>query len=287
MKKTNCNLKHIKPLSIINHSGFTPRFGTIDVAKKHSYTIIKDVSVTGDAPKDIIRLYEYKNGIKRNCKQWPVYIAKLGHKYYPMESITEQLITDIGQSYGFKLASSKICLVGGQIRFLSRYFLNGITEELYHGANMYAGFLNNDDKFVDEIEIKRMTQDFFTIKFTKQVLEHFFPNESEKLYNGFMRMLLFDGLVGNNDRHMYNWGVIKGIYGKQTPCFSPIYDSARGLLWNEREDRISELFLTKKKSDSFTEKYCNKSKPKIGIEGKETVNHFDLITKYSGYTGAY
>ena len=283
MKKINCNFKHIKPLPIINYSGFFPKNGKIEIAKKHSYTIIKDISVTGDAPKDIIRLYEYKNGLKSKYKNWPIHIAKLGHKYYPMESITEQLITDIGLKFGFNLASSKICWVGGQIRFLSLYFLNGKTEELYHGANMYAGFLNNDEKFVDEIELKGMTQDFFTIKFSKQVIEYFFPNESEFLFKSFMRMLLFDGLVGNNDRHMYNWGVIKGIYGIQSPKFAPIYDSARGLLWNERESRINELYKNKGLLNNFIKKYCEKSKPKIGIENEGNVNHFELIQKYSSF----
>lgn len=57
-KKININFKHISPLPIINHSGFLPKLGEIEVAKKHCYTIIKDISVTGDAPKDIIRFYE-------------------------------------------------------------------------------------------------------------------------------------------------------------------------------------------------------------------------------------
>lgn len=281
MKIVNNNFKHIKSLPIINYSGFFPKLGGTEVAKKHAYTIIKDIAVTGDAPKDIVRLYEYGKGLKQRYKEWPVYIAKLGHKYYPMESVTEQLITDIGMSYGFNLASSKICLIGGQIRFLSLYFLNGKSEELYHGANMYAGFLNNDEKFVDEIEESRMTQDFFTVKFTKQVIQHFFPLYWKELYADFMRMLFFDALVGNNDRHMYNWGVVKGIYGRQKPKFSPIYDSARGLLWNRKEQKINDIFLNKQDLNKFICKYCKKSSPKIGVENRNTVNHFELIKEYS------
>lgn len=281
--KINNNFKHIKSLPILKYSGSFPKKGDIETAKKHCYTIIKDISVTGDAPKDIVRYYEFGKALKRNYKKWPIYIAKLGHKFYPMESMTEQLISDIGSYYGFNMASSKVCWMGGQIRFLSLYFLDKTNEELYHGANLYAGFLNNDDKFIDEIENKGMSQDFFTIKFTKLVLEHFFPKDSVELYRDFMRMLLFDSLVGNNDRHMYNWGVIKGIYGKKNPKYSPIYDSARGLLWNEQEKKINEIVEDSNRRKSFVKKYCEKCRPKIGIENTGNVNHFDLLDKYKSF----
>ncbi len=145
----------------MRYSGYFPKLGEIEVAKNHCYTVIENISVTGDAPKDVIRFYEYGKALKRSYKKWPIYIAKLGHKYYPMESITEQLITDIGFTYGFDMASSKLSYIGGQIRLLSLYFLNNRTDELFHGADLYSGFLNNDRQFVDDVEENKMTQDFF------------------------------------------------------------------------------------------------------------------------------
>jgi hypothetical protein len=280
--RKNKNFKHITRLPIINYSGFNPKFDKIEVVKKHNYFVIKDVAVTGDAPKDIIRLYEYGFALKNKYTKWFVYIAKLGHKYYPSESITEQLISDVGISYGFNLASSKICLIGGQIRFLSKYFIEKKTDELHHGADLFAGYLN-DKEFVDEIEIKRMTQSFFTIKFTKDVIYHFFKDSKKEIFISFMRMLFFDALVGNNDRHMYNWGVIRDVFGNNLASFSPIYDSARGLLWNEKENKIKEIVNDRLRFDIFIKKYCNNSKPKIGIEDKKSVNHFTLIESYRDF----
>jgi len=278
-KKINKNLKHITHLPIMKQSGFFPKLGEIEIAKKHCYTIIKDISVTGDAPKDIIRFYEYGKASKRNYKKWPIYIAKLGHKYYPTESITEQLITDIGLTYGFDMASSKICFIGGQIRFLSLYFLNNKKDELLHGADLYAGFLNNDRQFIDDIEENKMTQDFFTIKFTKEVLDDFFDENGKQIFINFMRMLFFDGLVGNNDRHMYNWGIVRDIFGKDIAVFSKIYDTARGLLWNRTEEQLDKI-INNNNINSFVKKYCENSKPKIGIENMKVVNHFELIERY-------
>lgn len=280
--KKHTNFKHIAKLPILSYSGFIPKFSEIEIAKKHNYCVIKNVSVTGDSPKDIIRLYEYGHSRKNKHRKWPIYIAKLGHKYYPLESITEQLISDIGLSYGFNLALSKICLIGGQIRFLSRYFIEKKTDELHHGADLYAGYLNDKD-FVDQIEIKGMTQSFFTIKFTKEVIKHFFKDSQKEIFTSFMRMLFFDALVGNNDRHMYNWGVIRDVFGNHLASFSPIYDSARGLLWNEKENKIKEIVNDKSRFNIFVKKYCNKSKPKIGIEDKKNVNHFTLIEVYKDF----
>ena len=181
------------------------------------------------------------------------------------------------------MASSKISYLGGQIRFLSLYFLNHKTDELFHGADLYAGFLNNDRQFVDDIEDNKMTQDFFTVKFTKEVINYFF-NEEEKqqIFDGFMRMLFFDGLVGNNDRHMYNWGVVRDIFGMNIAVFSKIYDTARGLLWNRTEEQINTI-ISNNDIKGFIKKYCKNSKPKIGIEDKKTVNHFELIEYYKEY----
>ncbi|WP_127137597.1 HipA domain-containing protein [Flagellimonas oceanensis] len=275
------NFIHLKPLPILGKSGYQHGMSGLLVAKKHSYSVIKDVAVGGDAPKDLIRLYEYGCGRKTNFNGWPIYIAKLGHKWYPCESITEQLISDIGRWLGFLLADSKLCVLGGQIRFLSKYFLSRNKEQLYHGANLYAGYLN-DEQFVDEVELAQQTQSFFTVNFTKETLSHFFEDTKEELFARFMEMLFFDALVGNNDRHMYNWGVIRDLFGIKNAKYAPIYDSARGLLWNYTEKKIDNI-LNSGQTKLSIESYCNASRPKIGVEGKSKINHFTLIEVHKEY----
>ncbi|NPA43584.1 MAG: hypothetical protein GXO27_06130 [Chlorobi bacterium] len=257
------------------------------MAKKHRYTIIPK-SVTGDAPKDIIRLYEYGISKKVKLKTWPIYIAKLGHKYYPGESITEQIITDIGKVLEFNMAYTKLCFVGGQIRLLSRYFLKQ-DEILEHGAELYAAFLK-DKMFVDDVERENMIQDFFTIKFTLEVFNEFFQNKNVRsaIKRDFFRLLFFDALVGNNDRHMYNWGIIKPLHEKYPPRFSPIYDSARALFWNQTEFQLKNYYLNHQdRLDKFIHKYAKNSTPKIGLEKDKRlshfprkINHFHLVEAY-------
>ncbi len=260
-----------------------PGYSKICIAKRHRYSIIKNVAVTGDAPKDIVRLYEYGIVPKQKFKSWPVYIAKLGHKWYPNESITEQFLTDVGNAFGFNMAQTKLCLIGGQIRLLSKYFLSN-DEKLEHGAEIYAAYLE-DRQFVEEVEQMKLTQDFFTITFTNKVMEERYPDFSAQIFRKFMHTLFFDALVGNNDRHMYNWGIITNVKDSTIPPkYSPIYDSARALMWNKDEQYLLRVIESRSLID-VVQKYCEKSRPKIGIEnpGQKTINHFDLVSRYKHY----
>ncbi len=212
--------KHIKALPVIDHSGFMPKHGCIPFAKKHHYFIVTGISITGDAPKDFIRYYQYGEGFKINPKTWPLYLAKHGHKHYPMEAITEYLLNRIGEVFGFNMAKSGLAWFGGQIRFLSKYFL-------------------------------------------------------------------FDALIGNNDRHFYNWGIIRDVQGKKKPVFSPIYDTARGLFWNDHDDKLKEIYNDKTRLDSFIRKYSDTSSPKIGWDGYKRLNHFELAEKLTTSSFVY
>lgn len=88
------------------------------------------LSIPGDAPKDFIRDSKHRPGHRTRRQRFERYIAKVGSRFYPNESITDQLLTRIGQSFGLSIADSKLRLIDGQVRFLSRYFLDKNNEQL-------------------------------------------------------------------------------------------------------------------------------------------------------------
>lgn len=273
--------KYIGKLPILARSGFEPKHGEIADAKRSQYYIVTDIAISGDAPKDFIRYYQYGLSRKNNDKNWPLYIAKHGEKHYPMETITEYLLNRIGEVYGFNIAESDIVRFSSQVRFLSKYFLNNSNEQvLEHGADLYAGYLN-DRNFVEEIEQERKSPEFFTIQFTEETLRFFFPNDYDELYIDFLKLLIFDALVGNNDRHFYNWGIITNISKDVKPVFSPIYDTARGLFWNYDEDFINEKVSNETVLHQFVKSYAKRSSPKIGWENCVKLTHFELIKNIS------
>ena len=48
------------------------------------------------------------------------------------------MLNRLGIIFGLNMAESKIAMIGGQLRFLSRYFLHTGKDELVHGAEMLA-----------------------------------------------------------------------------------------------------------------------------------------------------
>lgn len=269
-------MKHIRREKIENYSHKQIKLDGLVPYLKNSATIVDiNQSMTGNAPKVFMREYEYGTASKNNVKSWPAYIAKVGHKWYPVESITEQLLTDLGIAYGLNMASSKLVLASGQLRFISKYFLKR-DERLMHGAEIYAAHLRNDLDFVEDVEKKKESPIFFTVTFTFESLNALFPKHHHTLAVDFIRMLTFDALTGNNDRHFFNWGVITNTLKPNQVVFSPIYDTARALFWNYDDNKLKNE-VDNGRVTQFVKKYCENSKPKIGIEQSRIRNHFEFI----------
>lgn len=263
--------------TILNHSGFSQNWHKHLLVLRQSNFYKESIPIGGDAPKSFIRVYEYGVCKKSKPKDWTAYIAKVGHKWYPIESITEYLMNRIGEVMGVQMAESKLAIANKQVRFLSKYFLNRREEELVHGAQIYAGHLG-DEHFVDLANDRRqhkISRELFTFQFTMEAIKAIFPSNAVQIKERFIAMLLFDAVVGNNDRHFYNWGVIKHIADKAIPRFAPVYDSARGLFWNCDEVKIRSYL----NHEEQLKKYIDSSMPRTGWEKATQINHFQLIEK--------
>lgn len=248
---------------------------------------VEEKVIAGDAPKDFVRVYQYGVGKKAKPRSWPAYIAKVGQKWYPNESITEHLLTRIGQRIDIPMADSRLMLAKGQLRFLSRYFLKP-NESLVHGAEIFADYLQ-DLEFVEEVEKANQARDLFTFQFVEEAIMDRFGDHSAQIMRSMVRLLGFDAIVGNNDRHFYNWGVIIDSEGLNPPRFSPIYDTARGLFWNTTERRLEEIARSSDMSwrKLFLSKYVDRCYPKTGWEGLTNPNHFELVNRIAAHDTKY
>jgi len=266
----------IKLATIKKRSGFELSSQALIKPVRAGFSYRENQSVSGDAPKDFLRIYEYGRGFKRNPKNWPAHIAKVGHKFYPMESVTEHLLTRIGELLGLRMAKSRLMWVRGQLRFLSEYFLRK-DESLVHGAEIFAGYLAEKDlRFVEQVEEQSMSNEIFTFQVVEAAVKCTFPPESEVILRDFVRLLAFDSIVGNNDRHFFNWGVITHVRGARPPRFSPIYDTARAFFWNMTEEGLTN---SGRAVDQMLGRYVRNSFPKTGWDGCKSLNHFDLVLK--------
>lgn len=183
----------------------------------------------------------------------------------------------LGVIFGLAMADSQVAMIGGQLRFLSRYFLHPTQEELVHGADILAGYLNESTRYVEEVDEQKMTRDLFTLQVIEDAVASLFLYQKYEILHELIRLVIFDALVGNNDRHFFNWGVIRSVESRFQPFFSPVYDTARGLFWNYSENKVTDIVEVNKTVDSHIRKYCKDSRPKIGWEGEKNPNHFQLF----------
>jgi hypothetical protein len=258
----------------------------IPTIKRSTYRVqsTSDLSIHGDAPKCFLLVKGYQPGISmRRTRNWSRYISKVGSKWYPVESITEQLITRVGQHLGFDVADSLLRMVGRQVRFLSRYFLDDENESLAHGIELFRDNFGHD--FVEDVAARKVERSFYTFSVVIKSIERTFPEAADAIVSGFVQMLLFDAIVGNNDRHPANWGVITSTRMTTLPRFSPIFDTARGLFWNASEAAI-RLKLADK---GAFQAYITNSRPQIGWHEEPNLNHFHLLQRivdaYPEYRG--
>ncbi len=266
----------------INCSGRIINEHLIPLLKEKDY-VVKDYRLDGDAPKQFIKAYFYVEDStvkKSSSSSWLPYIAKTAEKWYPHESIIEYMINRIGQVLGLNMNEIKLVNANGQIRFLSKYFLNK-NEKLIHGAEICGEHLG-DMLLAEEIaKHKPTSRELFNFEFIKDSIRSVFPQCFENLLIELVKMIVFDALAGNNDRHFYNWGVIDTK--KKTsklPTFSPVYDSARGLMWNYSDENIKKIYKQGgKKIVTYVEEAC----PRISIEENKQANHFQLIDLVKNY----
>lgn len=282
--------KKLRIENSISNSGDIFNLSKIPTIKNKNY-YIKDIPLDGDAPKQFIYVYEYSkssNIKKANLETWTPYIAKTAEKWYPHESIIEFAINRIGESLGLVMNEVKLVVANTQIRFLSKFFLDQ-DESLIHGADICGEHIGNLEQARIIANDKRKAREIFTFEFVKDAIRNVFPNEFEYIMKEFVKMLVFDAIVGNNDRHFFNWGIIRSISNtKNSITFAPIYDSARGLLWNFDEANIEKYLNNyEKENGTLIDKYLKNSCPRISIEDDKSINHFELIKFLWNYNDEY
>ncbi|MCK6530323.1 HipA domain-containing protein [Myxococcota bacterium] len=251
-------------------------------------------AIVGDAPKDFL-IMGSADSIEGAGH---AYIAKAPRKAGALECITEQVISTIGRMLPLKVAKSRLVLLptlpgaAPDLRFMSRYFLQQGEEQLVHAVELVSEWLGADRREMEEafLTTERAERSFYTIELVRSVLSEV-PRwgEGPGLLAAFGRMMAFDALVGTNDRHALNWGVIRQVHSPATPLrFAPIYDTARGLFWQRREKDLERADFTGER-ESFVAKYARGSRPIIGCRHDDrgtTLNHFGVIAymleKYPG-----
>jgi hypothetical protein len=165
------------------------------------------------------------------------------------------------------------------VRFLSRYFLRD-GEQLLHGVELAAQCLDVTPEDLAAAVARDAEWNFYTVDTIDEMLRQVSGADEtmlNALRSGFARMMAFDALVGANDRHPQNWGLIQRALDRRQPLrFAPLFDTARGLFWNNADDKLAANDRRTHR-EQFIRQYAEKSRPLIGTNAKARPNHFEVI----------
>lgn len=198
------------------------------------------------------------------------YIAKKPSHAGRHEAMTECLLNCIGERLGVNMAEHRLGICDGELWFMSRNFLRP-DEALIHGYEFLGQFF--DEGYFDKLK-KRSAEErrFYSIRNVFDAFDAAYMNLGESFVYPFSKMLFLDAIVGCQDRHPKNLGIIHSVKGKQRDRLAPVFDTARALFWNlSKTDDLKVMTATKLQS------YVRLSRPPIGDFEDRKVNHFGLV----------
>lgn len=179
-----------------------------------------------------------------------------GNGYLASEACSEKMSYEIAKVLGYDCAKIELARdFDGKLGVLNYFFIKvGNTEHM--DAVSYLN-IHDDER-----------PRFYTISNIKRTLDEL----DECLFKDFIKIMIFDALVGEQDRHEENWG-IEFISGKYK--ISPLYDNGDNLLRDFKNEEYAKKYYDGIKS---FDAYINRSRTIIYKEnGEEQYKHFELI----------
>ncbi|MFD1037085.1 HipA domain-containing protein [Virgibacillus byunsanensis] len=181
------------------------------------------------------------------------------------EDITELVAAEIGSILGFETMDVEIVIRNGRRGCLLRNFVR-IPEPV---PNEEGGVLLSS---FDEYQILQATSslkgnDLIDYGFT---LMNKLPYW-EKIERKFLEMQFFDIIIGNQDRHPYNWMLM--FYSPTDVRLSPIYDNGASLGFRFDDEKLIEVISNEAKLN----KYTKNTKVKAGLFERKKVKAKEVV----------
>lgn len=217
--------------------------------------------------------------------------GSIPEKYYKYEFWSEIIAYEVGRSLGFNVLKYDIAIEKDIVGCICETMINSEIEELIEGLTYLQG---NIMSFNPALKESRKTYTFQLIEstFNSFQLRSFFPD--------FIKMLVFDALIGNGDRHQENWAIIcrytpftkllhdvlnqkeairnfhalqhARLSQQRERFFSPLYDNGSSLGRELSEERISEML-----DKDLILDYVSRGKSEIHWDGRK-ITHFEILS---------
>ncbi len=230
-------------------------------------------SLLGEAEKFILRSRDAKFLIK-----FPKETENRNNHGFK-ELVTEIIMTDIASCFT-KAAKCWLVIYKDRISLCSTiftFFKNSKYDyRLIHGLEIFQ-----DSGEETPPKHRKEQRQFYTIEKIEESIEKYLKKQSitlmkrKKNMDNFHLMLLVDCLLGHQDRHHENWGLVLKKQSNETKdiYFTPLFDTGHGLFWNEN---IYELIFKYEDRKNLL-KYVENSKPLLTVQNNLNESHFSVV----------
>lgn len=215
---------------------------------------------------------------------------------YSAETWSEIIAYEVGVALGFDVLRYDFALWNDRSACISKNMITDSKEEsLVEGDSILTAFDTNYDP-----ENKSMYSQY-TVDFVMNALRNY---QLAEYIPDFLKMLVFDAIIGNSDRHQSNWGFIKRnivvTYKKRSIfnikgelktridkeyAIAPIYDSGCCLGREFGEQQIVDRLKDKNRLNS----YINRATAELRIDTNPTKKspHYELLQYLCGKNSSW
>lgn len=180
------------------------------------------------------------------------------------EDITELVAAEIGKIFGLEMMKVEIVTRKGKrgcllLNFVKQY--NALMAE--EGGSLLQSLVEGYEELLEtELDGHEL------IDFGFNVMKKFPYFQAMK--QEFFDLQIFDILIGNQDRHPYNWTL---LFLSSGVVFSPVYDNGASLGFRFDDNKLREMLS----NEQAINRYVNKTRVKAGMFEKKKVKAQELL----------
>ena len=187
----------------------------------------------------------------------------------------EKLACEIAKLIDIPCADVDIGIYNGRYGSMSYIFVKeDSSESLIEGIN----FILSEYPTYDRYKFKDIkTGTIYSVQMIIKSLQFLF--DAPLVIQSVLKILVFDCLIGNSDRHPNNWGLILNTETLDI-SIAPMYDNGSSLCSYVEEEAIDIHFIDHMKFNSLV---VTKAFSRVGWEDKRKIRHFELLHKIKKY----